>query len=154
MTNPYCEKISELPQVPDQYLLTEDQIINLDRLSPDTWWAEGYGSFMANNELTDFIQPYFSKPIAVRYQLITKDRPFHIDTCAQTYKYNYVYKTGGSNVKTIWRKSIYPSTHLLDDDIVTTCDNRCWYKLNVKLSHCVIDIETARCSITVKEDLE
>lgn len=154
MTNPYCEKISELPQIPDQYLLTEDQIKNLERLSPNEWWTKGYGSFMATNELTDFIKPHFSRPIAVRYQLITQDRPFHIDACIQTYKYNYVYETGGTKVKTIWRTYNDLNTHPIDDDIVTTCEGSCWYKLNVKLLHCVVGIETARCSITVKEDLK
>ena len=147
----YCEEV-DIPVVPKEFRLTYDQIIELQRLSPDEWWAEGYGSFLAGPELHEFLQPSFQKPIAVRYQVISRDRPYQIDACVQTFKYNFVYETGGTEVKTIWQ------THRVKeqppyDPFEITCKPNIWYKLNVKISHCVKDIESPRLSITIKEDL-
>lgn len=139
----YCQQIN-LPAVPDKFLLTEDQILRLELLSPDAWWQEGYGSFLANQEVHDFLQPFFPKSISVRYQLITKDIPFHTDGCKHPFKYNYVYKTGGQKVKTIWKSK---------DLFIVDCEPNTWYKLNIKVPHMVKDVETARCTITVKEDI-
>lgn len=139
----YCEQV-DLPVMPDEFLLSEDQILHLQRLSPDSWWQQGYGSFYAGQEIHDFLQPYFQRLIAVRYQLITKDRPFHIDACKQTFKYNYVYKTGGQDVKTIWDPS---------SPFTVVCEINNWYKLNVAELHCVKGITSSRCSITVKEEV-
>lgn len=139
----YCDTI-DLPAIPEKFLLSKNQICDLIRLSPDFWWDEGYGSFLADQELHDFIQPFFEKPVAVRYQLITEDRPFHIDACEQTFKYNYVYQTGGDTVKTIWNP---------DNEFAVTCKQNTWYRLNVKVLHCVKGIVSPRCSITVKEEI-
>lgn len=146
-----CEEVY-ITAIPDEFRLTYEQIIGLQRLSPDEWWTEGYGSFLAGPELHEFLQPYFQKPIGVRYQVISRDRPYHIDACIQTFKYNFVYETGGNEVKTIWQ------THRAGGQspfvpFEITCKQNTWYKLNVKVSHCVKDIESARLSITIKEDL-
>ena len=146
-----CDEV-DIPVVPDEFRLTYDQILELQRLSPDEWWTEGYGSFPAGPELHEFLQPSFEKPIAVRYQLISKDRPYHIDACVQTYKYNFVYETGGPEVKTIWQTHRAFSQPPYDPFEIT-CKQNTWYRLNVKVSHCVKDIESPRLSITIKEDL-
>ena len=140
----YCEEV-DIPVVPDELRLTYDQILELQRLSPDQWWTEGYGSFLAGPELHEFLQPIFQKPITVRYQIISQDRPYHIDACVQTFKYNFVYETGGDEVKTIWQTGLKP--------FEITCKKNTWYKLNVKVPHCVKDVESQRLSITIKEDL-
>jgi hypothetical protein len=136
------ELISYLPDIPETFQLTSDEIRNLECLTPQTL-QYGYGSFRPNNEITEFLQSYFDSEIIVRYQLIWKDLPAHQDICDQDFKYNYIYELGGSPVITSWwdQEKLQEQIH---------CKDNMWYKLNVRNFHSVSGIQQERCSITIK----
>lgn len=137
----YCKEINFLPTVPDKFLLNAVDIRKLPCLTPQLL-THGYGNYLANNEIHDFLQPYFKNPIKVRYQLILSDRPYHTDICKEDEKYNYIYKTGGDEVLTTWKDMF--------DTYSIICKPNVWYNLKIKISHKVTGISTPRCSITIK----
>lgn len=134
-----------LPKIPEKFLLSSEEIQLLDNLTPQLW-DEGYGSFLASEELHSYLSNYFNKDIKVRYQLILSDRHYHTDICEQTHKYNYVYKSGGIVVNTVWC--------LPNNQVSVRCKEHVWYKLNVKIPHGVFGITSPRCSITIKEEID
>lgn len=140
-----CEEV-DIPVVPEEFRLSYDEVLELQRLTPDKWWDQGYGSFLAGPDLHEFLQPAFEMPIAVRYQLMSRDRPYQIDACEQTF--NFVYETGGPEVKTIWQTHRWKEEPPFDPFEII-CKPNTWYRLNVKVSHCVKDIESPRLSITI-----
>jgi len=133
----------DLPQLPDDILDSDPESI-LKRTCTFDRIEYGYGSFEANPELYEFLQPYYKTPIIVRYQLVLNDLPKHTDFCDQDYKCNYIITPGGDNVITTW----YKQDRVL---AYTQFESQLWYKFNVTLEHDVINVKSPRVSVTVKE---
>ena len=144
MLEDYCKVIDHLPKVPQEFLLSAEDIQELMWCAtPPELLDHGYGSFLVPDGLSLYLQEYFDHPVIVRYQVILNDHKLHIDTCEQTYKYNYVYITGGDQIITSW----YPENN---QPVSLECVPETWYKLHVKVPHDAIGITKPRCSITIK----
>ncbi len=139
----HYEENLDLPQIPYDFLLLADEIELLTCATPELW-KHGYGSFIPeNSELEEFLAPYFDSDITVRYQMILNDLPAHTDICEQSWKYNFLYDNGGTNVTTEWWQ---------DGEVTDTLRANVheWCRFNVKIEHSVTGILYPRLSITVK----
>lgn len=143
------ESCPHLPQIPDEIisLLTEENIRKIPNefsaIDGERYEIPWYSIHRCNEELTDFLAPYFPEKMKIRVQLITRELLIHKDQ-GRTHAYNYVIKSGG-NVSTVWF-----------DDNKTEIERvifpeRAWYKLNVGVFHNVYDLTSTRIAITVNE---
>lgn len=104
-----------------------------------------YGTYEVSKNLEKFLQPYFKKDIIVRYQIIRHGLPIHKDSIDGNYKINYILDLGGNNVETRWYSE--DKKTLLKRAVLK---KNCWYVLNVKKFHDVVNVESTRLSITIK----
>jgi len=97
--------------------------------------------------LLSSIQKYFDFDVYGNsyYQLIKNGIPIHIDVDREII-YNYLLKTGGDKVETVW----------YDDDKITETyriqiPQHTWHSLDVSTNHTVLGITDTRIAITVHE---
>lgn len=140
----YCDF---LPNIPIDLICSLPEIETYENVFPNKEVVETYASYRSPNYLNNFIQKYFDYPIVVRYQVIKKDLPIHIDLGEEDMKYNYLITTGGENVTTrFWDSCNDPKKILYE--VVT--EQAKWHHLNIKVPHQVINVLSPRVSITVK----
>lgn len=145
MTN-YFKKDNVLPTIPNLLLSSLEEIEKLKNCFPDKNFNHTYASYEVPNELYNFLQNFFDYPVIVRYQVIKKKLPIHIDVNTK-YKFNYLIKSGGNQVKTRWWDDVKNPTKKLQE-----CEMKelGWYYLKVDVPHDISEIESPRISITVK----
>ena len=103
----YCKEIDYLPTIPSHLikdLKTIETYTDLFLRQTDKHVGV-YSSYEANIDLTDYIQQLFDYPVFVRYQVIKKTLPVHVDKATVSKKLNYIIDTGG-NVKTRWWSNV------------------------------------------------
>lgn len=145
----YCEEESYLPNVPNfliQDLNTIETYTDLFLKQTDEYVGI-YSSYKANLGLEDFIQQFFEYPVSVRYQVIKKSLPVHIDRAKVPTKLNYIIDPGG-DVKTRWWSSVDEPRELVAE---YKQDANKWYRLNICEPHDITMPIRPRISITVKE---
>lgn len=145
----YCEKVNNLPTVPNYLIKDLDTIETYTDLflKQTDEYVGIYSSYKANLGLEDFIQQFFEYPVLVRYQVIKKSLPIHIDKAKVSKKLNYIIDTGG-NVKTRWWSSVNEPRQILSEyqQEVNT-----WYNLDIHTPHDITIPDRPRISITVRE---
>lgn len=146
----YVKYTDILPNdIPEEFLIRDVSIIeSFENVFPDKRGAHIYGSYVAPDELQNYIQSFFSVPVLVRYQVIHSQLPVHIDVGVDKEKYNYIYETGGDNVETRWWSSKDNDKELLHAMIV---EPNHWVKFRVDIPHDISAVESTRLSITVRE---
>lgn len=145
--NNYCKKVSNLPVIPSNVILSLNEIIkNKDCFSVKNY-SHVYSSYEANDELIHYLENFFDDKIIVRYQVIRQNLPVHTDKIAVPEKLNYIIDPGGTSVKTKFWSSVEEPRELVEEHVL---EKNSWYLLNIQKPHSVHDLETTRTSITVK----
>lgn len=145
----YFEKITILPIIPNTLLSSLEEIEKFKNCFPDKKFSHNYASYEVPDELYNFLCNFFNYPITVRYQVIKKKLPIHIDINTKT-KFNYLLKSGGNQVKTRWWNQIQNPTKKIQECEMKELE---WYHLTVNVPHDISEIESPRISITVKHNL-
>lgn len=145
----FCQEISFLPNIPNNLIKDLKTIETYkDHFSTSNEnFSDTYTSREVNLDLHNYIQTFFNKPIKVRYQIIKKELPIHVDKTYQESKLNYIIDTGG-DVKTMWWTSIKEPRNIIQEH---TLENNKWYRLNIQTPHSITIPERPRISVTVKE---
>jgi len=145
MTN-YFKKNNVLPTIPNLLLSPLEEIEKLKNCFPYKNFNHTYASYEVPNELNKFLQNFFDYSIIVRYQVIKKKLPIHIDVNTKV-KFNYLIKSGGNQVKTRWWDNVKNPTTKLQECEMKELE---WYYLKVDVPHDISEIESPRISITIK----
>ena len=142
--NIFYQEIDFIPTVPAELIMPLDKVEQAENLNfrkdPDI------GSYFLNDSLRDWIEPFFDFAVQSRYQILKKVLPIHADGFnTLTWKYIYVYETGGENVKTIWYNSVMDNRTIKS----VVLKKNTWYKINIKIPHTISSVSSPRCSITL-----
>ena len=105
-----------------------------------------YASFPAQESLSNFVNSYFDYDVKVKYQIIRKELPIHIDFGVGKVKYNYIVETGGDNVITRW----WDKTHknILYE---IKCPQKRWHKLRINIPHNITTPSNTRLTIVARK---
>jgi hypothetical protein len=141
-----CIKNNNLPIIPNELISSLEEIEKLKNCFPDKDFNHTYASYEVPNELDKFLQNFFDYPIVVRYQVIKKKLPIHIDVNTKA-KFNYLIKSGGNQVTTRWWDDDKNPTKKLQECEMKELE---WYYLKVDVPHDISEIENTRISITIK----
>ena len=145
----YCKEIDYLPTIPSHLIKNLETIETYtDLFLKQTNKHVGvYSSYKANLGLTDYVQQLFDYPVFVRYQVIKKSLPVHVDKAIVPKKLNYIIDTGG-DVKTRWWSSVDDPKQLIAEhqQKVNT-----WYELDIHTPHDITTPDRPRVSITVRK---
>ena len=139
----YTKEVSFLPQIPDNLVLSVDEIRKGKQMYP--YPSSTFSSWRIENvsdTLDNFLQPYFDFPIFTIYQIIENDMPVHTDD-GRTFAYNYLLQSGGDNIATRWWK---------DDNIIFSkvFSTHTWHWLDVSTPHDVEKVDSERVAISLK----
>lgn len=161
----YYKEVNFLPDIPDKFFKPYQEILDNVQEKDIGAHLPDEGSYAitvhdADQELLEYLQPYFEGKIAVRWQIITRDLQLHIDWGKCERKFLYVYDQGGENVKTqFWS---YRDDDNLNGDWITEDDRdiklevqiptKQWAQLNVKAPHKVINVDHVRYSLLIREN--
>ena len=182
--------IENIPQIPEELLLynVEDitnrentflkEFANNDQEATQMVYHDGkqqeikvsdwYSTHDVSDEIYDFLRPHFDNDIQIRYQVIKKQLPIHIDVGSRSglHVFNYVLLPGGDNVKTRWWKMpeekqlvLYGEgtvdiafgeeqnkEQLLQESIFLPEQ---WHKLRVDIPHDISKLDSPRVGITL-----
>ena len=145
----YCKEIDYLPTIPSHLIKDLETIETYtDLFLRQTDKHVGvYSSYEANIDLTYYLQQLFDYPVFVRYQVIKKSLPVHVDKAIVPKKLNYIIDTGG-DVKTRWWSSVDDPKQLIAEhqQKVNT-----WYELDIHTPHDITTPDRPRVSITVRK---
>ena len=146
-----CEEV-DLPPIPDHLIkdLTTIETYKDHFNHTNKDYKGTYSSYSANEDLVEYLSQYFDHPITVRYQVIRRELPVHIDKTVQDTKLNYIIDPAG-DVKTQWWTTADETKELVEEHVLETGK---WYKLNIKVPHSITSLLRERVSITVKENID
>lgn len=142
----FCIKNNNLPVISNELISSLEEIETFKNYFSGKNFSNRYASYEAPNELCTFLRNFFDYPITVRYQVIKKQLPIHVDINAK-YKFNYLIKSGGNQVKTRWWDDVKNPTTKLQECEMKELE---WYYLKVDVPHDISEIESPRISITIK----
>lgn len=142
-----CEEV-DLPIIPDH--LIKDLTTIKTYKDHFNYTNNNYKSYSANEDLAEYLSKYFDNPITVRYQVISRELPVHVDEIVQDTKLNYIIDPGG-DVKTQWWTTADETKELVEEHVLETGK---WYRLNIKVPHSITSLSRERVSITVKENID
>jgi hypothetical protein len=135
----------DLPTIPDEWLLSLDQIKQLPLYSPKE--LEEHNLYflrqLNDNRIIDLLQPYFDFDITehIFYQYIGANLGIHTDFGRKT-AINYIINTGGDKVVTKW----FSGAEVIFQEIIP---EKRWHKIVVSINHCVENVATDRYAITI-----
>ena len=145
----YCEEISDLPIIPS-HLIKDLKTIESYKdlfLKKTNKYSGIYSSYESNTDLSDYIQQFFDHQVLVRYQVIKKSLPVHVDKANVSNKLNYIIDPGG-DVKTRWWSSVEEPRKIISE--YKQLINR-WYRLDIHTPHDISMPPNPRISITVRK---
>ena len=145
----YCEEISDLPIIPS-HLIKDLKTIESYKdlfLKKTNKYSGSYSSYESNTDLSDYIQQFFDHQVLVRYQVIKKSLPVHVDKANVSNKLNYIIDPGG-DVKTRWWSSVEEPRKIISE--YKQLINR-WYRLDIHTPHDISMPTNPRISITVRK---
>ena len=134
----------DLPSIPQELLESVDEILNkpfsqgtaFDR-DPDFRLKD------VPNDTANYIKSIFDMDINIRYQLINRDLPLHVDKVDRRIAFNYLLDPGGENVLT----NVFDNDMNLTDSI--KIETHKWHRLQTSMPHLVKNIQTTRIAISV-----
>ena len=144
----YCKEINYLPTIPSHLikdLKTIETYTDLFLRQTDKHVGV-YSSYEANIDLTNYIQQLFDYPVFVRYQVIKKTLPVHVDKATVAKKLNYIIDTGG-DVKTRWWSNVDDSKKIIAEHQQKA---NTWYELDIHTPHDITVPDRPRVSVTVR----
>lgn len=134
-------KYLNLPSVPTHLILPIEEVLKLENIFGGE--TTNYTIHDVQQELKDFLQAIFPDKTKFRYQTLIDEIPVHIDR-GRTTAINYIIKSGGENVKTVWYKDDYTTP---TSDIILKPNQ--WHELQVDIYHNVTNLTERRFAITV-----
>lgn len=134
----------DIPPIPEELLDPLDVIEQRENLHP-LQIPDSYATYFVNDELQEWGQQFFDFKTDVRYQVIKKALPVHIDFGNNTFKYNYLLSLGGNDVKTMWWDE--------DDNLVESfvAPINTWHRINILQPHSISELTSVRLSVTMKK---
>jgi len=146
----YYEEVYFLEPIPE-YLIDDIETIRSRRnMFAYPEHEHIYASYLVSDDLHDFVQQQFDYSVLVRYQVIGKKLPVHVDIGIQE-KYNYIIDQGGDSVMTRWWDSEESPTKIVYE---THIPQTVWHKMKVNVPHDITEVSHARISVQVKEKPE
>jgi len=141
----YYKEVDFLPEVPSLFDLSLKEIQEFENVFPHKDYDHTFASYVAPQELADYIQEYFDYPVLTRYQVIRDKVPVHTDLGIVGVKYNYVFESGGNNVRTrFWD---------MGQIVESVCvQEKVWHSLQIDVPHDVTKVDNARISLTVRHE--
>lgn len=139
----------DLPPIPE-HLIEDLEIIETREdffVQSVKDYEDTYASRAANQDLIDYLESQFDYPIKVRYQIIKKELPVHVDHAPQPTKLNYMIDPVGP-VKTQFWSSVDDPKHMIEE---VELQPRTWYRLNISTPHSITQPERPRISVTIKD---
>lgn len=145
----YCEEVDNLPSIPNHLIKDLHTIESYNDLflKKTHKYVGVYSSYEANKKLRDYVQELFDYPVFVRYQVIKKPLPVHVDKAIVPKKFNYIIDTGG-DVKTRWWSDVNENKKLL---LQYQQKVNKWYELDIHTPHDITKPDRPRISITVRK---
>lgn len=135
----------DLPTIPDEWLLSLEQIKELPPYSPPHLERQNlyYLRQLKDQRIIKLLQPYFDFDIGehIFYQFIGAKLGIHTDFGRKT-AINYIINTGGENVITKW----FSGKEVIYQEII---EEKKWHKITVNVNHCVENITSDRYAITI-----
>lgn len=135
----------DLPAIPDEWLLSLEEIKKLPSFSPIALETHNlyYLRKVTDERIINLLQPHLDFDISnsLFYQYIGKQLGSHIDYGRKTV-INYIINTGGENVVTKW----FSGTDVIFQDII---EEKRWHKITVDIPHSVDNIQTDRYMLTI-----
>lgn len=150
MMNEYYNEIDWLPPIPNNLILSIEDIFKLKNSFKYPEVFERYATFQAQESLCNFVSSYFNYDVNVKYQVIRKELPIHTDSIKSGakggVKYNYIVETGGDNVITRW----WDKTHknMLYE---IKCPQKTWHELRIDIPHNVTTPSSPRLTIVARK---
>ena len=163
------EFIENIPQIPEELLTYNiEEIATMKNQFGDSK-VQSYSTHNVSDDLYDFLRPYLGNNIQIRYQIMRKQLPIHIDAhvlSGMSHVFNYVLLAGGEDIKTRWwevlnkdqlmfvkdrpRKIIWgdeqDKKQLLHEIVIPL---KRWHNLQINIPHDISKINTPRLGITV-----
>jgi hypothetical protein len=133
----------DLPQVPDDLLLSLDKVLQLENIFEYKDKTDVYTIHPCQTALTEYLKTVFPKHTKFRYHTLTDELPIHVDI-GRSQAINYIIDAGGSDVKTTWYKDD-KTTKILEKVFKPNC----WHSIKTDIHHGVSNIKTRRYAITV-----
>ncbi len=135
----------DLPTIPDEWLLSLDEIKQLPLYSPPNLEERNlyFLRQLKDQRIIDLLQPSFDFDIRehIFYQYIGANLGVHTDFGRKT-AINYIINTGGDNVITKW----FSGSDVIFEEIIP---EKRWHKIMVNINHCVENITSDRYAITI-----
>tara|TARA_R100001377_G_scaffold47635_1_gene27459 strand:+ start:1422 stop:1937 length:516 start_codon:yes stop_codon:yes gene_type:complete len=165
------EFIENIPQIPEELLTYNiEEIATMKNQFGDSK-VQSYSTHNVSDDLYDFLRPYLGNNIQIRYQIMRKQLPIHIDAhvlSGMSHVFNYVLLAGGEDIKTRWwevlnkdqlmfvkdrpRKIIWgdeqDKKQLLHEIVIPL---KRWHNLQINIPHDISKIDTPRLGITAFE---
>ena len=142
----YYEEIYSLDPIPEHLIDDLETIRSRRNMFAYPEHEHIYASYLVSDELHEFVQQQFSYPVLVRYQVIGKKLPVHLDIGVEE-KYNYIIYQGGDLVMTRWWDSEHNPTNIIYE---THIPQLVWHKMKVDVPHDITEVDSPRISIQVK----
>jgi hypothetical protein len=143
----YFEEVDFIPHIPEDLIDDLQTIETYENIFPDPSYAHTFANYRAPFELKRFLKEYFPYDIAVRYQVIKKQLPVHVDVDIKGNKFNYIITAGGDNVKTRWWDDVKNPTNVLHE---VTAKPRTWHSLKIDVPHDITEISSPRVAVVVR----
>jgi hypothetical protein len=144
----YYEIVDFIPNVPNNLIKSLEEIESYENTFPYKDHTHTFASYIANDDLTDWVQSFFTKKMLVRYQVIKQKLIIHTDIGITGIKYNYLLETGGEAVKTRFWDSVENPSEILFE---TVSKKHQWHYLDIGIPHDITEVTSPRISIVARE---
>lgn len=172
----YLDFVDHLPKIPEDLIEYDIEKIETFKIHYAAKLVD-YKSYNAPRKIYEFLKPYFSYSIQIKYQIIKEQMPIHVDYMQiqnqRPFIFNYVLISGGSNVNTRhWKlpeelpekssgdywcsrpsaRTPFWGNKPVDGMKILNENNipeKTWCRLNVSIPHDISEIKSPRLLLTV-----
>lgn len=134
----------DLPKIPSELVFHDPNIVR--ERQPNIWKevpTTVYTQHTVNQDLIDFLQPYFDQELKIRYQVLEHRVPIHKDI-GRVAAINYILDAGGDNVVTRWYE---------DDKQTVKFEKQIpihvWHRIDTTVYHGIHGIQDKRLALTI-----
>ena len=144
----------DIPSVPESLVICDPDEVR--KRHPDSRHLRGitesssktvYTTHDVNDELTNFLKQYFGDDVVVKYQVLEKDIPIHIDFGRKA-AFNYLLHEGGDKVITRWYDKVKGKL-----EYIPKYEKRIpkfkWHKIDTSEYHTCTGITDKRLALTI-----
>lgn len=141
----YYSFARDIPPIPEELIDPLDVIESRKNLFP-VEIPDSYATYFVSDKLQEWGQQFFDYNVDVRYQVIKKALPVHIDFGNNTFKYNYLLSLGGDEVRTMWWDQ---DRNNIVESFVAPINT--WHRINILQPHSISELTSVRLSVTMKK---